>query len=463
MAGRQLQWRLGDLGARQHRPIEVSFRAERPGSVTNCCEVTAAGGLKVSDCVTTTITAAGASAPPSGPTTPGASPLDVRVVAPAQATVGDRVTFEIDVTNRGQTLVTNPQLKVRFDPGLEHADAPGYNVINKSLGNLSPGERKLVAATFRVTKPGKLSVSVEISGPGIATATAQGYVMATGGAAPPGPGAGGGLPPPGGPERPRPEPAAPPSLSVTKTGPTRHVVDESAHFTIEVKNTGAAPLRNVKVVDSYDAALKPTDATEGFHLEGFNLVWTIDVPAGKSSKLEVLCLCQSAAPKACNRVTVTTADGGLANAEACLEIVASNPPPAAKPSPPPATDNLKLSVVGTTYPVTAGRELTYVITVTNGGSASYRQVSVTATVPEGMVPNPLGTTGPEGTTSSPDGQVIRFRPVAELPPNGSLTYHVRVLAKQPGKSYRFRAEVNADGLPQPVWKEENTEVSEKRG
>ena len=36
----------GRPGARGQQVIEVNFRAERPGSVTNCCEVVAAGGLK---------------------------------------------------------------------------------------------------------------------------------------------------------------------------------------------------------------------------------------------------------------------------------------------------------------------------------------------------------------------------------------------------------------------------------
>ena len=87
-AGRQLQWRLGELGARQRRTIEVHFRAEKQGSVANCCEATAAGGLKVSDCATTTVTS---------PTAPS---LDVRITGPAQANVGSHATFEITVANR---------------------------------------------------------------------------------------------------------------------------------------------------------------------------------------------------------------------------------------------------------------------------------------------------------------------------------------------------------------------------
>ena len=70
-AGRQLRWRLGDLGARQRRPIEVNFRAEKQGSAVTCCDATSAGGLKVRDCATTTIGLT--ASPPTGSTPPAAS------------------------------------------------------------------------------------------------------------------------------------------------------------------------------------------------------------------------------------------------------------------------------------------------------------------------------------------------------------------------------------------------------
>ena len=69
VAGRQLRWRLGDLGARQRRPIEVSFRAEKQGSAVVCCDATAAGGLKVRDCATTTIALPGRQRPAVAPPT----------------------------------------------------------------------------------------------------------------------------------------------------------------------------------------------------------------------------------------------------------------------------------------------------------------------------------------------------------------------------------------------------------
>jgi uncharacterized repeat protein (TIGR01451 family) len=230
---------------------------------------------------------------------------------------------------------------------------------------------------------------------------------------------------------------------------------------IEVRNNGTTPLKNLKVVDRYDSALMPTKATDGYFLEGVNLAWKLDsLAAGETAKLEILCACQTAA-RACNHATVTAPDGSHAEAEACVEIREAAPaPPETKPAQ-PAAEGLSISAVGLTQPVFAGKELTYLITVTNNGQASFQQVVVTAKAPEGMTPDLLRTAGPPETKSSRDGQTVRFDPVAELLPGKSLSYRVVVLTKQPG-AYRFQPEVTAAGLSQPISTEVSTEVSEKR-
>ena len=109
-------------------------------------------------------------------------------------------------------------------------------------------------------------------------------------------------------------------------------------------------------------------------------------------------------------------------------------------------------------PVAAGRELTYEIRVRNEGTDSYKQVSVTATVPEGMLPDPLGTVGPDATKYAIEHQVIRFEPVAELRPGGLLVYRIRVQAKKPGQ-FHLHVEVATPAIPKPMIQEgQATEV-----
>ena len=117
-----------------------------------------------------------------------------------------------------------------------------------------------------------------------------------------------------------------------------------------------------------------------------------------------------------------------------------------------------MSVVGLTGPVAAGKALTYEIEVTNKGSIAYQQVSLTATVPEGMAFDPIGTSPPKFAR---EGDMVRFNPVFEIKPGESLMYRVRVRAKQPG-TFQFRAELSTPALLQPIRQETSTEVNPPR-
>jgi hypothetical protein len=78
-----------------------------------------------------------------------------------------------------------------------------------------------------------------------------------------------------------------------------------------------------------------------------------------------------------------------------------------------------------------GREITYVIDVTNRGQSAESDVALSVTLPPELTPARLGTTGPTGAEFK--GQTVQFVPIARLFPNEKLTYRVRALARNPGK------------------------------
>ncbi len=260
VAGRQIQWHLGDIGPREGRTINLSFRAERPGSVANCCEVVAAGGLRVSDCATTTIAAA--------PTVASAS-LSIDITGPEEATVGGQVTYEIAVRNPGPAPATGLTIVDRLDLGLEHPAADRQNAIKKLLGDIGPGEVKRVRVTMSVLRAGRLCHTVEVSGPNVAPSSKQACLDAVAVASP------GATSPSVEQPRPVPTPTKPP-LTVTATGPKEHVVGEMAMFSMDIANAGQVPLQKLRVVASWDPALEPSEATLGFQRQGDTLVWAVD-------------------------------------------------------------------------------------------------------------------------------------------------------------------------------------------
>jgi uncharacterized repeat protein (TIGR01451 family) len=481
VAGRKLQWRLGRLGGRETRSLELVVRAETQGPVNHCVEAAAAGGLKARDCAATTA---------------GAPEVSVKMTGPERVSVGASVTFDIVVTNRGLSPAMNLLLKDRFDEGLVHAVSS--SPIKRELSLLGPGESKQIRVTFQATKPGQLCHTLEITGPGGLSTSAKGCVTAVEGPAPQQPPSATtpAKPPATSPSTP---PATPPStppatktteppafgrpaISVEKTGPQSARIGDTAQFVIVVRNTGTQRLTKVTVVDRFDSTLEPTMASEGFTASGNELVWKLEQMAvGETVKLGAHYRCTREG-KACNRVSATTQEAATAQAEACLEIRAAAaeprgplttpptttppqppakpaepalPPATPKPSTPPPMAELSMGVADLRDPVATGKEVTYEIRITNRGTGADQQVLLTVSLPTSMQPAPLGTSGPSNART--EGQVIRFDPVAEIPVGQTLTYRIRVRTLKPG-DVKVRAELSSRSTQRPLVVEEATQV-----
>lgn len=456
LSGNRLTWSLGTLAGGQRQTIEVTYRAEQPGSVTCCVEVAAAGGLTARDCATTTIAAGTA---PSGATPPATSagPIDVRIAGPSQVALGAEAAFQILVTNRSAQTYSGLIIKDRFEAGLEHQAA--RSPIERELGELRPGQSQSVEATFKAARAGRWCHQVEIlDANGRLLGSAQACVTVVGTGAP---GAGVPTPAPGEPGDTASDQR--PNVTIRKTGPTEAAVGDTVLFDIAVTNAGRSRLSNLKVVDRYDAGLKATKATNGYRLEGRDLVWTIEsLAAGESVRLAVECQCTLAAATTCNRASVVSDGVVVAQAEACLSIRAAPggaviPPGRVGPSEGAAGAGLSATIADVRDPVSVGRDVVYRIHVTNAGPGADSQVAVRVAVPVGMSVVPLGTFLPNAPSPTISGRLVQFAPVATIPPGETLVYEVRLKATQAG-DYRVRAEVTSQGLASPLVVEETTEV-----
>jgi uncharacterized repeat protein (TIGR01451 family) len=448
VSGKRLQWKLPDLAPGQRQSLQASFRVGQQGSVTNCAEVTAAGGLKASDCATTTVMAAA---------------IDVSTRGPEQVAVGARFTFEVVVTNRGQVPATGLTIKDRFGDGLEaEVTRPGAggqperivatSPIDRVLGDLGPGQSKRLGVTFRATRSGRLCHTVEILGPEGFRVSAEGCVTAV---------EAGAGPPTGTTVTPAPGtvPAERSPLTVTKTGPQAATVGQSIDFVLRVTNVSSQPLSNVRIVDHSDANLRPDRADGGFQTEGNDLIWTLPtLTAGTTVTYRVQSTCLSPAARACNHVTVTVQGGSRAETDAYVEIRAAGSGAGAAPG------GLSLTVSDLQNPVVAGNNVTYLARVTNNGTAPESQVVVTATIPSNVAYDPLGTRGPESTTFqfSTETRTLTFTAAPDLPPGESLTYRIRVKTKQAGQ-VRMQVGVTSRSQPQPVIGERMTDVNPPQG
>jgi uncharacterized repeat protein (TIGR01451 family) len=381
VGGKQLQWRLPELGPRQRQTIEVNVRAEKEGSVSNCADVMTEGGLKVSDCATTTITAAAPGAgggaqtavtPPSSAASSTSSLIDLKVLGPGNITLlrdkSTLVTFNIIITNRSQTNLNNLLVKDRFDAGLEFRDSEN-KIINSPeypLGDLPAGKSSKFDITFRVLRAGNLCHTVEVTRQNESLVKTRACVMVSAqstplpGIAPPGgqipsrsgpgtiPGASPGNKQAAPPAGPSPSAAAGmPTVTIkhTATQPPRGTVGDLVLFNIQIANPNNRPLNNLKVLYRWDPALVPTQTGPKCQLEGRNLMWLFPVlPAGSTQEIQVECKCARVADRASNTVSVSTREGAQAQDTAYLEIrsaFGTQPPGGAIPGGTPLSGRAK--------------------------------------------------------------------------------------------------------------------------
>jgi hypothetical protein len=252
-------------------------------------------------------------------------------------------------------------------------------------------------------------------------------------------------------------------MTVTKTGPARRRVGETAEFIIEVTNTSAVPLTNLKIADNYELSLEPTEATEGFVAAGSGSInWTVDeLLPGKSIRRQINCRCTQAVAQACNRVTVTAEPALTMADEACLEVIAgeggaaADAPDRAETRPNPAAPGkLSLSVADLTDPVKVDSETTYQILLKNESSSSDRNVVLTVRVPPEMTLRVLG--GPVKAKVLSD-RSVKFDPIAELRAGESINFDVTLKARTAGSAV-LQAEATSQRQTEPVKDEETTQV-----
>ncbi|MBS0209648.1 MAG: DUF11 domain-containing protein [Planctomycetes bacterium] len=419
VTGSNLTWALGDLAPGQIRPLEVSLRADRFGTVNACVTVQTGEGKNAQDCATTTVVAPA---------------LAVVVTAdPEQAPVGTVVTFTATVTNRGTAAATDVRIVELYDSGLRH-NQTAANPIEAPVGTLQPGESKTISAKFIVMAPGQLCNTVDvISGNGL---RAQGRGCVTGvPSASPAPIA----PVPTTPT----DPSLKPVLDIKKVGPTRRNVGDQAQFDILVSNTGRAKATNLKITDNSDLSLMAVEASNGHVDVGRDLQWTIDeLPPGKGMKLSVTYRCTAPADNACSRNTVVCTEGVRADTQACVSIQPSQTP-------------LSVTIDDGGDPRAVGSSIGYTVRVTNVSQVADARVQLAVTLSPELIPAPLGTSGP--TNGQIANQTVQFEPLAQLAPQQTVVYRIQARAAKAGVA-RLQAQITSQNMAQPLVAEEPTTV-----
>ena len=480
-----LRWRLGDLGPGQRKTLDLTFRAVKEGSVVNCVDVVAAGGLKVNDFATTTVTSqpAATGSPGVGGAGPSTSPIELRVSEPPPTAVGSEAKFVITITNRTGQPTERLTLYDAFEPGLQYKDNTQKTHINADLGSLKAYEPLQVPLQFKALQPGQHCHTVKVLGAGNRVLASQkACVAGVGPAAPPGGGTGRGGGhatreiwwnagrrsnrgmPGGGTAT-----AGPNDLNVQVTGsPSKLAVRETSPFSIDITNTSTKPLTKLKVEATFTPvfAIDKALASKGFwHDKGAPYLVQPELPAGQKLKLAVQTECLQASPKAiCHacappaprgprrkgKLRASSRGGGFAGRGSRIGTFRNG---AGHGGIEIGNDRVVLHEAG---PREQG-----VRSGSNGGeqrAEDERNVAVDVLVPDGLAISRMGTQS-DAAKNTIDKQTVRFDAIPTLPAGKSAIYRVSVQTKTAG-SYNFKAAVSSQKLVTPTVMEKSVDVTQ---
>ncbi|MFW5874021.1 MAG: DUF7507 domain-containing protein [Verrucomicrobiota bacterium] len=387
--GSEVTWTLYNVSKGDRIPLTLTVRPTEVADLSSCATITAYPEA----CTTTSV---------------GVPELAIEKTTPnEQVLLGSGVPWDITVTNTGNFCAYDVVVTDTLPAGVSHET--GSNELTTEIGTLAPGESRDITVNTTATETGEHCNVAVVSASNADSAEDDACIN-----------------------------VVEAGLDVVKEGTEMQFVGKKASYDITVTNTGDVALSDVVVTDTVPAQNRLLSA-QGAQIDGNTATWTTDLDAGesKSFELEVLGLEEGTY---CNEVSASSAAYGLSgDDEACTEWRGY-----------PA---LLIEVIDTEDPLLVGEDTTYVIQITNQGTAPDTNVKLDVALPENLeVVSAAGAT--QGRISGRD---VSFEAYPTL--NAKEIIEFRVVAKAVAEGdARFKAEMESDLLKTPVPEEEATQV-----
>ena len=402
-------------------------------------------------------------------------------VSPVQQRVetGQRVTFNIDVTNTGTRPLQNVYLTATGDDGMVHEGGQKSVRNPKEDGLLQPGQTWGAQVVFVPTTSGQRCITVDAFADGGQRETHPGCVTVI-----------------------NPVPKTP-SLTATLEGRNRIATKQTCLVRAKVVNTGLGPATNVKVIMAYTPEVQLTQATEGSDQTQIaqNIVsWTVPVlEAEQAAVFEGQFTANRAAPRARITLQVECAEGPKANTDFIYEIIDMTPPPVSNSAPatvlPPAlappiapsgsaptlplqgspnttppptappittpqrTEQLQLQLFALDNPARITAPIRYRMIVTNDSSQRDGQVEMQFQLPPGVsVQRASPVTNPEQNDFRINGSTVSLEPIRSIEPGASEEYQIVLISNQP-QTFNFTIQARSQRMPAGISRTLQTTVT----
>jgi len=390
--GSTLTWTMDSLGPKASEKIVVSGSAAEVGWIQTCANAT----YVIPACTKTQVVQPA---------------LTLVKTAPEKVLLCDAIPLTFTVSNKGTGTATNVKLTDKLPAGLKTAD--GKTAIELALGNLAPGQAVSRSVTVKAEKTGSYKNQ--------AVAVADGNLKAESGVTE--------------------TLVTQPVLAIEKSGPKNEWLGRTISYEITVANKGDAVAADTVVTDTIPGNVTDVVVSDGGQVAAGRVTWNLGALApGASRKLSVSFKPASAGEfKNEAKATAVCAAGVAASAGTQIAGI-------------PA---VLLEVIDVDDPIEVGKNETYIITVTNQGSAPDTNITIKA-----MLEDEMEFVSAGGVTAGKmaDGAVV-FEPLPSLAPGAKATWRVVVKAVKPG-DVRFTAVMTTGELKREVKETEATRFFE---
>jgi len=386
------RWRLGDLDECQTKIINVQATSANVGSASACLSAVYSNKL----CALT------------------------RVVEPALKLVAtatpdhllcDEADFVLTVSNPGSGFARNVKVTDELPAGLITND--GKRKIEADAGDLGPGQSKQLAFKVKASKIGDYTNQAAARADGGLTAQSNSTTTVF----------------------------RLPVLQVACSAPEQRYIGRTADFCFDVKNAGNAISTDTVLTASIPVGAEITDVGAKGAKQDKGITWQLG--ALKPNETQHVCFKAKA-----TTATTMKANGRVAGRcadpveDPCETRVVGIP-------------GILLEVVDVDDPIEVGSVTTYVITVTNQGTAPDTNIRVAVTIPDEA--EYVSATG--ATVGRAEGQKVTFAPAIKLDAKQKAEWKLNVKAKKPG-NVRLAVEMTSDQFTTPIRETEATNLYE---
>jgi len=389
----KLVWEIKSLGPKANKRITVSGVARNADSLEHC---------------TTVVT----------PIVPACAPmrivqprLELAKVAPDEALLCEAIPVVFVVTNSGTGSAQDVRIVDTLPIGMRTTDGKSKLVLD--VGTLGEGQSRQFSAELRAAKIGRYtSKAVATSATGLRAESAETATI-----------------------------VSLPVLAIENNGPRKQYLGRKATYEITVANKSDIPAKNTILEDTIPDGATSIEADEGAKLSGSKLIWEFGTLAPNSIKNV--------------RVSYIPTEPGMQTNSATVTAYCSEAVTASVQTMVTGISAVAMEVVDIEDPVKVGSQTTYVISVTNQGSAAATNIRITCLLES----NVQYVSSAGATAGSIEGQMVKFFPLSGLEPKARAAWRVVVAAVKPG-DVRFKAVMNVDQLTRPVEETESTHIYE---